>query len=218
MLSELRIKNYAVIEDLSVSLQPGLVALTGETGAGKSIIVGALSLALGERATADVIRAGAERAVVEAMFDISGREDLRKRLDEAGIDVDEDWLVLKREVNANGRSRAWINGSPATASLTGELGQALVDLHGQHEHQTLLHTGPQRAILDAYGGCADVAVELRGCWSGLNEILRKRAEIEERRRRTEERAELLRHQVEEIESAALQSSDEDLTLAEERGG
>lgn len=215
MLTELRIINYAVIEDLDLRFEPGLVVLTGETGAGKSIIVGALSLLLGERAATDVIRAGEQRAVIEAVFDVSARDDLLQRCEGAGIEAGDGWLVLKREVNASGRSRAWVNGSPATASLTGEFGQALVDLHGQHEHQTLLHAGPQREILDAFGGAAELAKELRDCWSQLSEIRRKRAEVEERRARTEERAELLRHQVEEIESAGLSDPEEDLQLADE---
>jgi DNA repair protein RecN (Recombination protein N) len=215
VLTELRITNYAVIEDLDLRFEPGLVVLTGETGAGKSIIVGALSLLLGERAATDVIRAGEQRAVIEAVFDIGGRDDLLQRCDEAGIDAADGWLVLKREVNASGRSRAWVNGSPATATITGEFGQALVDLHGQHEHQTLLHAGPQRAILDAYGGAQELARELRDAWSQLSEIRRKRAEVEQRRARTEERAELLRHQVEEIENAGLSDPEEDLQLADE---
>ncbi len=215
MLTELRIKNYAVIEDLNLRFDPGLVVLTGETGAGKSIIVGALSLVLGERAATDVIRAGEQRAVIEAVFDIGERDDLLQRCDEVGIEASDGWLVLKREVNASGRSRAWVNGSPATASVTGDFGQALVDLHGQHEHQTLLHAGPQREILDAFGGALELASELHACWSQLSEVRRKRAEVEERRARTEERAELLRHQAEEIEAAGLSEPQEDLQLADE---
>ncbi len=215
MLSELRIQNYAVIEDLSLRLEPGLAALTGETGAGKSIIVGALSLVLGERATADVIRAGEERAVVEAAFDVKDRPDLLRRCDGAGIDVGEGWLVLKREVNTGGRSRAWINGTPATASLTGELGRALVDLHGQHDHQALLHPAPQREILDAYGGAADHAGEVADLHARLSETQRRRVGLEERQARTQERAELLRHQADEIEDAGLRETNEDLILADE---
>ncbi len=215
MLSELRIRNYAVIEDLDLRLEPGLVVLTGETGAGKSIIVGALSLVLGERATTDVVRAGEEKSVIEAVFEVSERDDLRERCDEAGIDVGEGWLVLKREVSVSGRSRAWINGSPATASLTGELGRVLVDLHGQHEHQALLHAGPQREILDAYGGATGHAEQVAELWRQLSEARRRRSELEERRARTEARAELLSHQADEIESAGLGEPDEDLALADE---
>lgn len=215
VLTELRIKSYAVIEDLSLRLEPGLVVLTGETGAGKSIIVGALSLLLGERATADVIRAGEDRAVVEAAFDISGRPDLLARCEEAGIDVTDGWLALKREVNAEGRNRAWINGSSATATLIGEFGQALVDLHGQHEHQTLLHAGPQREILDAFAGTEPLATELSETWTRLVDARKRRLELDDRRRRTEERAELLRHQADEIEAARIESPEEDVALAEE---
>jgi len=215
VLTELSIKNYAVIEDLSLRFEPGLVVLTGETGAGKSIIVGALSLVLGERATTDVIRAGEDRAMVEAVFELGARDDLQRRCDEAGVDTGDGWLALKREVNANGRSRAWVNGSPATAALIGELGQALVDLHGQHEHQTLLHAAPQREILDEFGGATALAQELHACWSRLSDVLRKRAEVEERRARSEARAEFLRHQLDEIEDAQLAETNEDLQLADE---
>jgi DNA repair protein RecN (Recombination protein N) len=215
VLNELRIKNYAVIEDLDLRFEPGLVVLTGETGAGKSIIVGALSLVLGERAATDVIRAGEERALIEAVFDIGDRADLRERCDEIGVEAGDGWLVLKREVNASGRSRAWINGSPATASQTWEFGRALVDLHGQHEHQALLHAGPQREILDEFGGAGALAAELRECWSQLNEVRRKRQEVEERRARTEERADFLRHQTDEIEAAELANPEEDLHLVDE---
>ncbi len=215
MLTELKIRNYAIIDELTLQLGPGLVALTGETGAGKSIIVGALSLALGERASTDVIRAGEERAAVEAVFDLGERDDLRKRCDEAGIDVEEGWLVIRREVNVGGRSRAWINGTPATAALVAELGRALVDVHGQHEHQTLLHAGPQREILDAYAGAGKLAAAVRECWARLQEARRRRQELEERAARVGERADLLRHQAEEIERAQLSDPEEDLRLAEE---
>jgi DNA repair protein RecN (Recombination protein N) len=215
VLSELRIRNYAVIEDLDLRFEPGLVVLTGETGAGKSIIIGALSLVLGERATTDVVRAGEEKSAIEAVFDIANRDDVRQRCDEAGVDATEGWLVLKREVSLGGRSRAWVNGSPATASLTGELGRLLVDLHGQHEHQTLLHAGPQREILDAYAGATPQAQDVAEAWRQLAEARRRRSELEERRARSEERAEFLRHQADEIEAAGLRDADEDVALADE---
>src|SRR3954453_7805992 len=108
MLSELRIRNFALIDRLSVRLGPGLNVLTGETGAGKSIIVGALSLLLGERASSEVVRSGEDRASIEGVFEVDGREDLARLLDERGIEGDEGVLVLKREVAAGGRSRAWV--------------------------------------------------------------------------------------------------------------
>src|SRR4051812_7622275 len=137
MLTELRIKNFAIIESLTLSLGAGFNVLSGETGAGKSIIVGALGLLLGERASADVIRTGADRATVEGVFDVSDRAEIQSLLDARGIDADESVVVLKREVSS-GRGRAWINGTPVNAGLLAEVGRLLVNLHGQHEAQTLL--------------------------------------------------------------------------------
>lgn len=213
MLRELRIRNYAVIEDLDVRLEPGLNVLSGETGAGKSIIVGALSLLLGERATSDVIRAGETRAAVEGAFDLGGRPDLRRICEERAIEVEHGLLVMKREVNAEGPNRAWINGSPATAGVVGAIGRALVDLHGQHEHQTLLRAEEQRAILDAYAGAEAAAAEVRETHGALRAARRQVDEIEAERARVRERSELLRHQAEEIEAAKVRP-DEDRELEE----
>src|SRR3954447_26539 len=122
MLTELRIRNFALIDRLSVQLGPGLNVLTGETGAGKSIVVGALSLLLGERASSEVVRAGEERASVEGVFELEDDAALLALLDERGIEA-AGALVLRREVAAEGRSRAWVNGTPATAGLLAELGR-----------------------------------------------------------------------------------------------
>src|ERR1700722_17609627 len=115
MLTELRIKNFAIIESLAPPLSPGFNVLSGETGAGKSIIVGAISLLLGERANADLVRSGADRATVEGVFDIAERGEIAALLDARGIDVDESRIVLKREVASTGRGRAWVNGTTVTA-------------------------------------------------------------------------------------------------------
>src|SRR5688500_3891636 len=136
MLTELRIKNFAIIESLTLPLGPGFNVLTGETGAGKSIIVGALGLLLGERGTADVVRTGADKATVEGVFEIGERSELAKRLDERGIETEDRLVVLKREVTSSGRTRAWVNGSTVTAGALAEIGRALIDLHGQHEAQS----------------------------------------------------------------------------------
>jgi DNA repair protein RecN (Recombination protein N) len=209
MLSELRIRNFALIDRLSVRLGPGLNVLTGETGAGKSIIVGALSLLLGERASAEVVRAGEDRASVEGVFDVSGRDDLARLLDERGFEPEDGLLVLKREVAAEGRSRAWVNGSPTTASMLGELGRALVDLHGQHEHQTLLKRDEQRAILDAYAGADDLASKVGAAHRAVLALRREMDALEERRRAASERADFLRFTAEEIEKAALKPDEEE---------
>jgi DNA repair protein RecN (Recombination protein N) len=214
MLAELRIRNFALIENLALRLGPGLNVLTGETGAGKSIIVGALSLLLGERASADVVRSGADRAAIEGVFEVGRRNAILRLLDERGIEVDSGVVVLKREVVAEGRSRAWINGTPATASLLGELGALLVDLHGQHEHQTLLRRDEQRAILDAYAGSEPLAAEVAAAYRAAQEVRSQIAELEARRREVAQRADFLRFQVDEIEAAELVADEED-TLEEQ---
>jgi DNA repair protein RecN (Recombination protein N) len=150
MLVELRIRNVAVIDAVTLPLERGLNVLTGETGAGKSIIIGALGMLLGERTAADRVRSGTDRATVEGVFDVGGRPELRALLDERGIDADEQHLVLKREVGSNGRSRAWINGSAVTAALLADIGARLVSVHGQHDSRQLVDADHQRELLDAY--------------------------------------------------------------------
>lgn len=211
MLLELRIRDFAVIRDLSVELGPGLNVLTGETGTGKSILLGALSLLLGERASSDSVRTGADRAVIEAVFDLEGRPDLLNRLDALGIPTSDQLLVLRREVQAQGRNRAWINESPASAGTVGEFGRKLVDLHGQHEHQTLLHAPEQRAILDAFaeaGSLVDRVAEAHGDLTRLKNLLQEK---EARGRELEARADFLRFQLKEIEDAeVVPGEDEDV--------
>src|SRR4051812_44525448 len=149
MLSELRVRDLATISDVTLQLGPGLNVLTGETGAGKSMLVDALALLLGERAASGSVRPGAAKSVVEGAFEgIDG--PTRRRIEELGLDVDDARLVVRREVSSEGRSRAWVNGSPTTAAVLGQLGALLIDLHGQHETQSLLHADAQRDILDAY--------------------------------------------------------------------
>ena len=214
MLIELRIENFAVIERLSVRLDHGLNVLTGETGAGKSIIVGALSLLLGERASAEAVRAGADRAVVEGVFDVAGRGDILALLSEQGIDAEDGLLILRREVAVEGRNRAWVNGSASTAGLVGALGSRLVDLHGQHEHQALLRADAQRDILDAYAGL-EATVEAVSEAHGALRLAREALEtLDARRREVEQRADYLRFQLKEIEDAAI-DADEEPRLEEE---
>lgn len=214
MLVELRIRDYAVVEDLTLELGPGLNVLTGETGAGKSIIVGALSLLLGERASSDVVRAGAERASVEAVFDVEGSPYVRERVEEAGLRLEDGLLILRREVAAEGRNRAWVSGSPTTAGIVGELGSALVDLHGQHEHQTLLRSNDQRTILDAFAGAEEIAREVAEAHGTLSRLRAELERREERRRDVESRADFLRFQLSEIDEARL-APGEDEALEEE---
>lgn len=214
MLTELTIKNFAIIESLTLQLSGGFNVLSGETGAGKSIIVGALGFLLGERGSSDLIRTGQDKATVEGVFDISTNEAIASLADERGIDTDEGTIVLKREISSAGRGRAWANGSPVTATFLGEIGRALVNLHGQHEAQALLDTDSQRAILDEFGGAGDRARDVAEAHAELLGIRREITQLASRRSDAERRADYLRHVVKEIEEAKL-SSGEDARLEDE---
>ena len=211
MLTELRVQGLAVIADARLELGPGLNVLTGETGAGKSMLVDALALLLGERADAGLVRPGSSRAVVEGAFELSAprhagtsaRPDVAgQALDRLGIELEDDRLVLKREVQAAGRSRAWVNGSPVTVGVLAELGALLVDLHGQHESQSLLRPDAQRAILDAFAGAEEDAAALSEAFEARERLLAERGELETRQAEARRRADYLRHVAEEISGAA----------------
>jgi DNA repair protein RecN (Recombination protein N) len=214
VLTELRIRNFAIIESLTLPLAPGFNVLTGETGAGKSIIVGALGLLLGERASAELIRTGADKAIVEGVFDVADKAEIEHLLDERGIELEEGRVVLRREVAVAGRTRAWINDTTTTAAALAEIGRGLVNLHGQHEAQTLLDEESQRRILDAFGGATDQAAKVAGSYRALAEITREIETLASRRIEAERRADYLRHVVKEIEEARLREGEE-LTLEEE---
>ena len=214
MLTELRIRNFAIIESVALPLAEGFNVLSGETGAGKSIIVGALGLLLGERASADLIRSGADKATVEGVFDVAQVKGITELADERGIDVEDETLVLKREISANGRGRAWINGAPVTAGVLAEIGRQLVNLHGQHDAQTLLDGESQRRILDAFGGAEAQAVLVRAIHGELATIRREISSLTGRRVEAEKRSDYLRHVAKEIEDARL-SPGEDTRLEDE---
>jgi DNA repair protein RecN (Recombination protein N) len=164
MLTHLAIRDYLLVERIELALEPGLTVLTGETGAGKSILVDALLLALGGRAEGGVVRRGAARAEVAAEFDLADLPDVRAWLVEAGLDGGEDSLLLRRVIDANGRSRAFINGSAVTVTQLREVGEALVDIHGQHAHHALLRPAVQRQVLDDFGGASALAAEVDAAW------------------------------------------------------
>jgi len=214
VLTELRVRNFAIIESVTLPLAGGLNVLTGETGAGKSIIVGALSLLLGERASVDSIRTGADRAVVEGVFDAAAQPALLALLDERGIDVDEGTVVLRREIASTGRTRAWINGCSTTAGVLAEVGRLAVNLHGQREAETLLDPEAQRRILDGFSEASDDAERVRARWEELGAISREIDSLARRRAEAERRADYLRHVVSEVDDAKLREG-EDVTLDEE---
>ena len=214
MLTELRIRNFAIIEQVTLPLAEGFNVLSGETGAGKSIIVEALGLLLGERASADLIRSGAEKATVEGVFDVTNVKGIVELADERGIEVEDDTLVLKREIATNGRGRAWINGATVTATVLAEIGRQLVNLHGQHDAQTLLDGESQRRILDAFGGAEPQAAMVRATYAELSGVRREITSLTSRRAEAEKRADYLRHVAKEIEDARL-SPGEDTKLEDE---
>ena len=204
MLRELRVRDLAVIADVTLPLRAGLNVLTGETGAGKSMVVDALALLLGERASADVVRPGAAKTIIEGAFEFSPTASARllPPLTALGVAAEDGALILKREIAAEGRSRAWVNGSATTVGVLAQLGALLVDLHGQHETQSLLRPEVQRDLLDAYGG----AQLERGAVRTAHERWKALAEREEELRAKQEevlrKADYLRHVVEEVATAA----------------
>lgn len=199
MLIELRLRNVAVIDAVTLPLVEGLNVLTGETGAGKSLIVGALGMLLGERAASDRVRAGTEKATVEGVFDLRHGANVRAALDARGIDADDELLVLKREIGANGRSRAWINGSTVTAAVLAEIGALLVSVHGQHDSRQLLEPDHQRDILDAFVGADSERARVAEAYAQRAALAVREKELETRRQDAERRADYLRFVTREIE-------------------
>src|SRR5215213_163146 len=176
MLIELWIKDFAIIDELRVGFEPGFNALTGETGAGKSIIIDALGAVLGERIGSDVVRTGAKLARVEAIFDVAcvaGRPAFQGLLADLSLELEDDTLILGREITSSGRSSARINGRAATAGMLARVGAILVDIHGQSDHLTLLRTSEQLEILDRYASTADDRSEVARLVRELRELRAK---------------------------------------------
>jgi DNA repair protein RecN (Recombination protein N) len=211
MLTTLRIKNLALVSDLTLELQPGYNVITGETGAGKSVILGALNLVLGQRADRSLIRSGADSCSVEAVFDVTKlRLPLKSFLDENGLEpCDDGQMVLKRTFTNAGTNRQFVNGSATTLNVLAELGEGLLDMHGPHDHQSLLHSAKQLNILDAFGG-------LEAERNAFGELVRQRNELEAEKaalvvdeKTYAQQLDLLRFQVHEIETARLQPDEEE---------
>ena len=203
MLRELRIKNFAIIESVALPLAPGFNVLSGETGAGKSIIVGALGLLLGERGSADLIRTGTTRASVEGVFDAMEGGDVTTLLDDRGIEVEDGLVVLRRELTAGGKGRAWINDAAVSTAVLAEAGRLLVNLHGQHEAQTLLGSDAQRGVLDSFAGAHDAARLVRAAHATVTQLEGEIAALTARRAEAERRSDYLKHVAREIEEAKL---------------
>lgn len=213
-LSSLRIRNLALVEELEWLIAPGFTAITGETGSGKSIIVGALKLILGERAEKGLIRTGAESCTVEALFDVADVKALNAQLEDQGVEpCDEAQLILKRVFSTAGANRQFINGSPTTLAVLKGLGDALVDLHGPHDHQSLLSNDTQMALLDAFAGADDLRRKFAAKFREVNALTAERDGLAANESALERELDLLRHQVSEIEAASLVAGEEEELLA-----
>lgn len=213
MLLNLTITNFAIIDRLEVQFDEGFNVLTGETGAGKSIILDAFGLLLGDRARPDLVRAGTDEATVEALFDLAGQDDVRKSFAESGFHVEAE-LVLRRVVQSGGRSRAYVNGSLITLAQLQPLSEQLVTVCGQHEHQSLLQRNVHLAILDRYGTLEEQVQSYHHAFRAMQRVSQQLESLETAERDRQQQLDFLRHQVAEIEAAHLSSEEEETLFAE----
>ena len=216
MLTELYIRNFALIDELRLDLSTGFTALTGETGAGKSIIVDAVATVLGERTGPDVIRTGADKCVIQAVFDLTGLEKIANIAAERGCAPEDGLLILTREIAREGRSQCRVNGRVVPASVVREITSQLVDLHGQHEHQSLLTASTHLDILDSWVGSEAMSTraQVRALWEEFEAL---QLEVEQLRANERDRARMLdlyKYQLDEIRSADLKPGEEEELLAE----
>jgi DNA repair protein RecN (Recombination protein N) len=202
MLTDLRVQNFAIIDDLDVSFGPGLNVLTGETGAGKSIIIDALSVAIGQRVSLDLIRAGADEAVIEVVFDLADQSPIKERARNKGIEV-EDIMIVKRQLSRSGRSRTYINGSPAPLNVLAEIAGSQVDIYGQQEHYHLIDVDRHLDYLDAYGGLLADREEYGELFGTYAAACARVAGLKKAARQRAERGQLLEFQTKEIAAANL---------------
>ena len=209
VLNLLRIKNLALVEDLEWEIAPGFVAITGETGAGKSIIIGALQLLLGERTDKSLIRTGADVCTVEGIFAGKELKKLNGQLEEAGVEQGDGDLLLKRSFSATGTNRQFINGSPTTLAILKNLGDELVDLHGPHDHQSLLSPERQLALLDGFARTNEALGDYREHYQRLQKLRAEHTSLSTAESAREQELDLLRHQVNEIAAANLNATEED---------
>jgi len=215
MLKELRIVDFAIIDEALIEFGPGLNVLTGETGAGKSILIEALGLALGGRSSDEMIRSAAEGAVVEASFDLTGSPRTAGWLEERGIESGGE-LIIRRTISRSGRNRAFLNGALATVAQVNEAGRSLVDIHGQNEHQALIDPKTHLAVYDGFLGLEGERARYREAFDNLENAKKRLASVVAGHKEMERRIDLLRHQVEEIAAAGIDPG-EDERLAAEKG-
>ncbi|MBL7958627.1 DNA repair protein RecN [bacterium] len=216
MLKTLSIKNFALIEQAEIQFELGLNIITGETGAGKSILLGALSMILGERATTDNIRSGAERSVIEGTFTIKNNHGLHSLLQDNDIEVPENEILIRREISLKGQNRCFVNDTLITTSLLKSIGDLLVDLHGQHDHQSLLHQEIHVDILDAYGRLESVTSEVKQSFKRIGESKNRIGELESQRQTYLEKREVFQHQLKEIKDISPEINEDTRLIQEEK--
>ena len=215
MLKSIHIQNFALAQNLSIQLENGLNILTGETGTGKSIIVGAISAVLGARVFTEVVRTGAEKAIVDAIFDIHTLKEVQNKLGERGLGNGEE-VFLRREISTKGQTRAFINDIPVTITTLAEIGDLLVDIHGQNEHQSLLRKETHRYFLDAYGKLGRELKNVSEKYGQVEQALSSLRELENKRNNLDEKYELFQFQMNEISKAQVQPGEDEALEAERK--
>lgn len=208
MLTHIHIRDFAIIEELELELYTGMTALTGETGAGKSILLDAIGLVLGDKADTGSIRHGAQKAEITLSVDISYAPTAQQWLNRQDLSHSDDAVcILRRVIVASGKSRAWINGTPATLALLRELGEQIVDIHGQHEHQSLMKRDMQRQLLDAYAGHDALLKQTYSHWQTWKTLNDRLQSLSSQSRQHQERLDLLNFQSQELEALALEAGE-----------
>lgn len=215
MLANLRVRNYALLDEVDIEFTPGLNVLTGETGSGKSILIGALGLILGDRATSEAIRGGARTATIEGLFEGMRDAQVQALLSEAGVDMEEGTLIIRREVSRDGRNRCTVNGCLVPVSVLKSLGVLLVDLHGQHDHQSLLNPRTHQDFLDGFEDAGEPKQQVAEAYRRFTERSDALRRLEDELAATREREDLYRFQLDELDQAEL-TPGEDEELERER--
>ncbi|WP_017727025.1 DNA repair protein RecN [Halalkalibacterium ligniniphilum] len=217
MLVELTIKNFAIIEELTIPFEKGLTVLTGETGAGKSIIIDAIGLLLGGRGSSEFVRYGENRAEIEGLFILDDDHPVLKKMEDLGIDANDNMIVVRRDMTSNGKSICRVNGKLVTLGILREIGQTLVDIHGQHEHQALMQPEQHLSMLDSYAKneLLPTLMEYKQLFTAYQELQKQWRQLTENEQEMAQRVDLLQYQLNEIEAAKLEP-EEDVRLTDER--
>ena len=211
MLKSFEVKDYALIEHISVEFGNGLNIITGETGAGKSILIDAMGLLLGERASTEVVRRGAQKSVVEGIFNVKGNKKVKSLLEENDVDFFDE-LIIRREISLKGSNRCFINDIPVNLNLVRKTGDLLVDLHGQHEHQSLLHTETHIDFLDEFGKYQQLVQQFKAAYSDLIEKVNELKELLDKEKNIKEKKDFYSLQIKEIDNLSPEENEDEALI------